>query len=340
MKRIIFALIGAAMLGVTLPSVVTAKEIVLRAVSFLPIHIGTNGLHVKEFIKRVNEEMSGVLRIDLLGGSEAIAYPDQPNAVRTGAIDMGFMSGSQIYTLVPINDYWTVTSLSPGERRENGIYERFNEVFNDRMNAHMIGEHLFPVQGSLYFGKLSEANLAKIKAGDFKGLRMRGGASYKSLMDGLGIERFPISPADIYTAVERGTVDGYAWVTIDLVSQGWTDITKYRIDVVYNHATAAAYINLDKWNSLTEEQRKIITRIGKEWETWSDAQAVVVVAKELKDQVDKGIELISIPADRKVELLKFASEGLWKSFKEKLPDFYAAALPLEPRDRNTFVPKE
>jgi len=308
----------------------TSEETVLRAVSFLPLTIGTNGVHVSEFVDRVNTQMAGSLRIEVLGGPESIAYPDQPNALRTGVVDMGFLSGSQIYRLLPINDYLAVTELMPPDRRGMGIYDAVDGLFQERMNSHLLGEHLLTMQATLYFGELSEDRVARISKGDFAGLRMRGGSSYDGLYEALGIEGYAISPGDIYTAVERGTVEGYAWPTLDMMSQGWGEITDYRLGTDFLHSAASALINMESWNSLTDEQRAQLDAIAQEWEAWSTGEADKLIEAELQAQMAAGVKIIELDEEKVPAFLAATSRNTWISLSEKLPELFALVAKNEP----------
>jgi TRAP-type mannitol/chloroaromatic compound transport system substrate-binding protein len=37
-------------------------------------------------------------------------------------------------------------------------------------------------------------------------------------------------PGEVYTALERGVVDGYGWPTAGIFDLGWHEKTKFRVD--------------------------------------------------------------------------------------------------------------
>lgn len=338
MARFKNLLLGAFAIGTMsiFPTLAQAQnDVVLRAVSFFGQ--GVNFSHAKELADRVNAADIGV-RIDLLGGPEVIAYPDQMNALRSGVIDIVFVSGSQIYNQFPISDYLDFTNINPVERRELGIQDVLQEYYHQRMNAHSLGYYLWDVQGVLYFGRLDASREAQIRAGDFAGFRLRGAATYAALYGALGIESFPIAVGDIYTALERGTIDGYAFVNIDVVSQGWDEVTDYRIDVPFSRGFGGPFVNLDKWNSLTDQQRADLERVAEEWEIWSLEAGAEAVAAEKQKQIEAGIEMIEPDEETRNRILEGAAKGSWESLREKLPDLYAKVAPLEKEDRGTYIP--
>lgn len=335
MKNSINALIGAVFAGVVSLGALApaaADEVTLRAVTFLPTSAGTLGAHMKEFARRLNEAGKGVIQVDIIGGPEAIAADQQANAVRSGVVDMMFASAGNYQSFLPLTDYYTVTRLDPIARRELGISEMLNELFAKRMNTRVLADFLYSVENVLYLGDVSDAQVAAIKDGNMKGLRFRGTASYRPVLDEFGIETYPIAPADVFTALERGTIDGFGWVSIDMLVQGWGDVTKYRISPTFNHGQSNLQINLRKWNSLTDEQREILDRVAREWEVWSLEDGKKRNEEEAAAQLAAGIEAIQLSNEASAHLMQVANVSTWKNFERILPDTAATLRAFEPKE--------
>ena len=60
-------------------------------------------------------------------------------------------------------------------------------------------------------------------------LKIRGGSSYDAMYSALDIARIDVPAGDIYTALERGVVEGIGFTTIGISSAGWQDFLKYRV---------------------------------------------------------------------------------------------------------------
>ena len=322
LRKIAFA-VSVALVPLVGSASAYAQEKVLRAVTFLPLGAGTQGVQIAEFEKRLNEAGKGVIQIDLIGGPEAIPPGELANAIQTGVIDVMFVSVGLYHSLLPITDYYTVTTLTPTQRRENGVADYLNELHGKALNTHILADYLYPVQNVYYLGKnIGADRIERIRNGDFAGLRMRGNASYRPVFDELGIETFPISAGDIYTAMERGTIDGFAWVTIDMLVQGWGDVVKWRMDPQYNHGQTNLQINLDVWNGLNDEQREILGRVAEEWERWSFDDANQRNEAEAKAQAEAGIERFSLTAEAEAKFLPITQEKHWENLKAVLPEAY------------------
>ena len=88
-----------------------------------------------------------------------------------------------------------------------------------------------------------------------KGLKVRGSASYAPQFNALGLTRIEVHGAEIYTALERGLLEGVGWVTMGVTDLGWERFLKYRIFPTFKQGDLGVVVNLKKWNSLSKEQQ-------------------------------------------------------------------------------------
>jgi TRAP-type C4-dicarboxylate transport system substrate-binding protein len=325
------ARIAGAVLLLAIASPATAQDVKLRAVTFLPSSNGTSKELVR-FAKEVNEKSKGSIKIDVIGGPEAIPGREQGNAVRSGVVDMVITVPSRTQKLVPISDYFVASDLTPMEMRENGALEIANKQFEKRMNAHLLANIYQPIQSTVWLGKLSDKQLEKVRQGDFAGLRIRSNATYDPFFKKLGIEGLSISPADLFTAMERGTINGFGWATTDMVPT-WGEVVKYRVTPDFNHNTAIVLMNLNKWRSLSDAQRTLLTRAAAEWEAASHERGKELVAHEKILQKKAGIEVIALQGEKGAEYLKTASDATWDSLKKRMPEIYEQVRALEPKSK-------
>ena len=93
-----------------------AAQETLRALSMQPTAVTYTQSFLK-FIDKVNAVGKGVVQIEFVGGPEAIPTFDQPEAVRTGVIDMVYGPGSYYPGLVPETDALVGAIVSPMEQR-------------------------------------------------------------------------------------------------------------------------------------------------------------------------------------------------------------------------------
>ena len=102
------------------------------------------------------------------------------------------------------------------------------------------------------------------------------------------------APGEVYTALERGVVDGYGWPITGIFDLGWHEKTKYRVDPGFYTAEVSILVNKTTWDKLTDAQRNLLRKAGEQAE--ADAVAIFAEenAKDTKRQADAGIQTIKL----------------------------------------------
>ena len=123
------------------------------------------------------------------------------------------------------------------------------------MNAHFLARIVDEQPFHLYLNK-------PITGPDLTGLKLRITPVYRDFFQALGATVIQTAPGEVYTALERGVVDGYGWPITGIFDLGWHEKTKYRVDPGFYSAEVSIIVNKRKWDSLTHEQRAVLTRAG------------------------------------------------------------------------------
>src|SRR5256886_13654629 len=98
-----------------------------------------------------------------------------------------------------------------------------------------------------------------ISSSDLTGLKIRITPVYRDFFQALGATVVQTAPGEVYTALERGVVDGYGWPITGIFDLGWHEQTKYRVDPRVYTAEVAVVINKGSWDKLNAAQKKVIT---------------------------------------------------------------------------------
>ena len=99
----------------------------------------------------------------------------------------------------------------------------------------------------------------KIDKLDFTGLKIRVTPVYKDIVEALGGTTVTTAPGEVYTALERGVVDGYGWPVTGIFDLGWEKVTKFRLEPAFYSVEVNVLVNLDTWKGLTDAQRKVLS---------------------------------------------------------------------------------
>ncbi|MBU2409392.1 MAG: TRAP transporter substrate-binding protein DctP [Gammaproteobacteria bacterium] len=309
------ALIAAA----GLCSAASAQEVTLRLVSAF----AENGIYVQRlqpWIQKVNAEGKGVLQINFIGGPKAIPTFEVGNAVKTGVVDMALATGAFYTNVMPEADFLKLTQIPVAEQRKNGAFDAINKVWNEKGNTQYLARMVENQPFHIYSNK-------KIDKPDLTGLKIRITPVYRDFFQALNANVITTPPGEVYTALERGVVDGYGWPIGGIFDLNWQEKTKYRVDPGFYDAEVSLTMNLPAYKKLTEPQRaylqKQLLALEAQNTFWTQ-----YAAEETERQKKAGIETISFDAATAKSFRDKAYDVGWASAAKQSPEVAARFKPL------------
>ena len=297
----------------------SAEEVTLKAAVFVPPST-TYGIPFKRFVDHVNETGKGVLQIRIVGGPEAVPADGQAQAVKSGVLDIASIPPAYYKSTMVEGDAQVLTDMTIAEQRKSGAYSLLSKIAGERMNATYLTTYGVGVPFHLYLTK----DMAVSKPEDLKGLRFRGQPNYTAVFKNFGIAGANIAAPEVYTALERGTVQGYGWPLWGINDFGWEKLTKTRIDPGFYNVIVNILINKTKYEGLGAEQRKVIDDAVTWFEVENEKYTADTTKTTLEMQDKQGIKVVDFgPAFRKT-----AVELYWDDLKKLSPDSMATLQKL------------
>jgi TRAP-type C4-dicarboxylate transport system substrate-binding protein len=267
-----------------LANAAAAQEVTLKAVTAFTEKT-TYSRPFERFIDRVNADGMGLLRINYIGGPKAMPPFEVGNALKGGVVDIANDTGAFYTNLMPEADAWKLTERPMAELRQNGGYAAMAAIYAQKLNAIFLARLVDNNPFHLYVNK-------RISAPDLTGLKLRITPVYRDFFQALGATVVQTAPGEVYTALERGVVDGYGWPITGVFDLGWNEKTKYRVDPGFYSAEVSVLINRNSWDRLDGAQRDVLRKAAEQ----SEAEAVAAFAeeneREIKRQAAGGIETI------------------------------------------------
>lgn len=289
-----------------------AAEATLRAVSAFAEGT-TFSRNFERFIERVNDRGQGVIRLNYLGGGGKVMNPfELGKAIQTGIVDVGNLPGAYYTNLVPEADAIKLSEFTIREERRNGAWEYMNRLHVEKMNAYHLARQKDCVPFNLYLNE-------RIEKPDLSGLKIRTTPIYSAFFSSLGGTMLRTAPGEVYTALERGTVDGYGWPVQGVLDLGWHEVTRYRVEPSFYRASVEVLMNVDAWKRLEGEQQKVL-REAADWLESLCEEDRRINERERQRQAEAGIEVITFPEDVSRRYLEQAYEAGWNAFIEANPE--------------------
>ena len=299
-------------LGALLPALALAQEVTLRLVSAFP----ENQFYVKrtvEWIEKVNREGKGLAQIHFIGGPKAIPTFEVGNAVKTGVVDMALTTGAYYTNLMPEADALKLAEVPATEQRKNGAFELINKIWAEKANMAYLARVVDFTPFHLYLNK-------KIDKPDLTGLKIRITPVYRDFFQAMGASVMTTAPGEVYTALERGVIDGYGWPIHALFDLNWQEKTKYRVDPGFYNAEVSLVANLDKWKSLPPKTRDYLNRQAIAYEAQNDFWKSYN-ENEKKRQAEAGIQTITFDAATSRAYVEKAKEVGWAGAIKASPQY-------------------
>ena len=173
--------------------------------------------------------------------------PEVLRLVRSGQVDIAAGPLTTVSGDVPMLDGVDLAGMNTDIRQARRVADAMVPVANrelERLGIKLVAT--YPFSGQMLFCRKPIATLA-----DIKGLKVRtNGPSAADLVKGLGGQPVSLAFGEVYTALERGTVD--CGITGSGSGNGvkWPEVTTHLYTLPLSWSTAGYYVNLAWWNKL------------------------------------------------------------------------------------------
>ncbi|GAA3525991.1 TRAP transporter substrate-binding protein DctP [Zobellella aerophila] len=294
------------------PWLVLAEEITLKAVTAFGQDTYFNQ-RFKQFVEKVNAEGKGLVQIKVIGGPESMPPFEVGNSVRAGVVDMANTTGVFHANMVPETLAMTLTDKPMSELRENGGYALMDKIHRDKANMVWLARLSDGLEYHVYTNK-------KVDSADFSGLKLRGVPVYRSFFQALGATPLQVAPGEVFTALERGVVDGYGWPAVGIFDLGWQEKTRYRVEPGFYNVEVSLFMNQNAWEKLDNAQREYLNKQVAWVESLNEGAAADAEA-EKRQQAEAGIEAIALSAEQASRFQTLSQQAGWQAVEQLSPQF-------------------
>jgi TRAP-type C4-dicarboxylate transport system substrate-binding protein len=316
MSTVLFVLSFIFIVSLVQPNGARGESFVLKAVTAWP----KTASEYKAFTvftdlldQMVAKKHPGELKIQYIGGPEAVKTPDQVPALQRGMVDMVYTSGAYYTNVLPEIDSLKLTTYTPSEERASGAWAYLHDLHEKKLGIYYLARVGLDIKFHLYLkGKT-------IKTADLKGLNIRVSPLYLQAIKGLGGNPVVIPPTETYVALERNVVDGYGWPSVGIRDWGWHKQTQYVVDPGFYNVPNPLLVNLKIWNNLPPKLRYLLTEAGIEAEKRVVAMFDDLAKQERPILLKEGIQVITLPPAESEKFLKVAYDEAWKDVLQKNP---------------------
>ncbi len=264
----------------------------------------------KTFMDPMKNDESEV-KLNYIGGPEVTPNRKQGPAMKRGLIDI-IMSPSTYYANIVSEARLTgISNVSPQEWRANGGYDIMNKVWGEKLNGVILGWGLYYGYSQFFIWLKDKPKLSKVTGLDLKGMKVRTTPLYTPFFKAMGATTKNISPAEVYTALERGVVDGLAWPEGGVAFRGWHKFIKYKVGPGFFRTSTLVTMNKDKFNKLSQKGQKQLIDQGIEFEKTSGEVLKALAEADNAKIYKEGVQNYTLPGEYGKAFTKTILDANW-----------------------------
>ena len=314
------AFIASAFIAASLVATPALADVVkIDAVTLAPKPVYINK-PFKMFVDEVNTKFAGEVEINWRGGPEIMPPFKQAEGVRNGAVDMTYTSPSYYQGLVPTSGTMNLSYKTYAEIAATNYHERMTELHAEK--------------DLIFLGEIPATQLnfviymAKEVSGleDLKGKRIRVFPTLLPIVKALGAEPIVMGMGDIFTAMERGTIDGYMQGPLAQAKQ-FEGLVKTVIFPGVYRAGFPVLINKKTWGKMSTDLQQRLTTFLR----WDFAYRMDYIwGDDITDNIAQmkaaGFNILELPADEAARYEQMAMDAAWAVTAANAGDEVAAEL--------------
>ena len=265
------------------------------------------------FVDTVNKK-SGPITINNVGGQEVVPPRKAANALKRGQFDVLCAPTAYYIGTVPEGYAMLAANQGPAAVRKSGAWKILQEIYLKKAGAHLLAWGESMTSYNMY---LSIKPKMKDGIPDLTGIKMRATGTYRPLFRALGASTINIKSSEIFTALQRGTVQGFGFPDVAIVPLGLHKVVKYRVTPNFYQTNQVVTVNPDSWKRLTQKQRDYLNKEALAYET---ASVHWVDGERQKEQVimkNAGVKDIALKGSAAAKYLDIAHGEIWKELKKR-----------------------
>lgn len=254
------AAVGAAALAA--PAIAQSMpKITWRLTSSYPKALDTIYGAPEKMAKYVSDATEGNFTIQLFAGGEIVPPLQAADAVSAGTVEMAYTASYYYWGKDPTYALGTAIPFGLNFRQQNAWFYYGNG--NKLMNEFYATQGLYGLPCGNTGAQMGGWFRKEINTiADLDGLKFRIGGLAGKIIEKLGVVPQQLAAADVYPALEKGTIDATEYVgPYDDLKLGFYKVAKYYYYPGWweGGPVLHALVGLDKWHELPEAYQAIVT---------------------------------------------------------------------------------
>lgn len=262
-RRTFTAALSAAALSLGFAGQASAAEITLKYAFFAPE--GTfPGQQMLHWAKELNQRTNGKVAVETYAGGTLLGAREMWDGVTMGITDIGLSAPSYDPGRFPLSSGMALPLGFPDATTASRILWQVTNEFKPKEFEKFKVIAMFTSEP----GYLMTRRAVRAEA-DLKGMRVRATGSGVPVINALGGSAVGMAMPEVPQAVQTGVVDGVMTSREVLQDFRLAESLKFVTDYPMVVTTFAAVMDLNRYNRLPDDVKKVIEELGEEIHAWT-----------------------------------------------------------------------
>ena len=262
------------------------------------------------FAKGVEAATNGSVRF-VISGPETVPPFEQLQPASTGVFPLLFTHAIYHYGTTGVAVGMDAVRGDLEARRKSGMVEVLDKHYQK------LGLKLVAVAISATKGYHIVLRAPVGPSGDLQGRKIRGTPSYHNVINMLGASPVVLPGGEVYSALEKGVVDGAAWPASGVLGMRWYEVAKYMLRPSFGLSHYLFLMNLNAWNRLTDAERNALLAEGRKVEEIWFKEYDRMVDEEEAALLQRGMQITEMGAAQKQKVQAAWAASQWELAEKK-----------------------
>jgi TRAP-type transport system periplasmic protein len=244
------------------------------------------------FKKNVEEISGGNIKVEV-SGPEVIPPFQQLQPVVAGVFDVLYTHGAYHAGSRGLALAGDAIGIDVKKRRDTGVWRYIDEFYQKTHKLKLLALGTMGTAGYHCYTRrpLSDEN-------DWKGRKIRGVVSYHGVIRALGGEPVVLPVGEIYSALEKGVVDGACMPAAGMIANKHFEVAKYRMEPTFGSTNVLFAMNMSKWQRLSPQQQKMLLDAGAKTEFDAQTMGDEILKEEHAELAKVGVQVAKLPPEK------------------------------------------
>jgi len=253
--------------------------------------------------KELEKRSNGTVKVTMYHGGSLVTAPDLAKSLLDGVIDLALFDTTWTAPgTFPISELFIIPFILPSQVVAQNVFQSlyFQGLHTDFKDYKVLS--INPTETN-DFG-FSKKKVTKPE--DFKGMKIRSvDPPVISFLKKFGASPVSVMTGEIFTAMERGVVDGYYMGATTILPFGFCEVIKYSLEDQFGNCTHVFLMNKNAWSRLPKNIQAIINELNHEFQYWWVRAVDEAVKKNLDVAASKfGVQVYSFTPETRARFKK------------------------------------